>query len=82
MGLDNAVGEWITFVDADDWIDKNMYYKMYNKAISSQADIVLCDFYEYYSLDYKLLKKLFLRMLLKITSFEKLYCLLRLYGIC
>ena len=57
MGLDNAVGEWITFVDADDWIDKNMYYKIYNKAISSQADIVLCDFYEYYSLDYKLLKK-------------------------
>ena len=26
MGLDKAVGEWITFVDADDWIDKNMYY--------------------------------------------------------
>lgn len=59
MGLDKAVGEWITFVDADDWIDKNMYYKMYNKAISSNADIILCDFYEYYGRNKQLLKRTF-----------------------
>lgn len=48
VGLDNAKGQWITFVDADDWIDKNMYQKLYNTAVSTQADIVLCSFYEYH----------------------------------
>ena len=50
VGLDNAKGQWITFVDADDWIDKNMYQELYNTAVSTQADIVLCSFYEYHGL--------------------------------
>lgn len=49
MGLNNAVGEWITFVDADDWLDVNIYNKLYYEAVVSNADIVLCDFYFYYN---------------------------------
>lgn len=49
MGLEYALGEWITFVDSDDWIDNNMYTLLYEETISSNADIVLCDFYVYYS---------------------------------
>lgn len=43
MGLDNAKGEWITFVDSDDWID----IEMFNSLILCQnnADIVISDFY-------------------------------------
>lgn len=55
MGLDMAIGEWITFVDADDWIDINMYEMLYNEALKSQSDIVLCDFYLYYSKNKKTL---------------------------
>ena len=40
VGLDNAKGQWITFVDADDWIDKNMYQELYNTAVSSRYRIV------------------------------------------
>src|SRR5690606_27273688 len=26
LGLDNAKGEWITFIDSDDWIGENYFY--------------------------------------------------------
>lgn len=38
IGLDNASGEWITFVDSDDWLDLDFCQKLIEK--SSQADIV------------------------------------------
>ena len=43
MGLDNARGEWVTFVDSDDWIDNTMYQEMYEKVIHENADISYCD---------------------------------------
>lgn len=42
-GLDNAKGEWITFVDSDDWIDTDMYEEMYNAVMQNKADMVSCD---------------------------------------
>ena len=43
MGLDNARGEYITFVDSDDWIDTTMYESMYSLAIEKKVDAVYCD---------------------------------------
>lgn len=43
MGLDNAKGEWIAFVDSDDWIDAEMYEKMYALAECELVDAVYCD---------------------------------------
>lgn len=34
LGLDNASGEWITFVDADDWIDRKYCSNLVSKATS------------------------------------------------
>lgn len=39
-GLDVARGEWIGFVDSDDWIEKETFYVAYNEAINANADIV------------------------------------------
>lgn len=42
-GIDRAKGEYLGFVDADDWIEPNMYEKMYDSALSAEADIVMCN---------------------------------------
>lgn len=41
-GIENSTGEYIIFVDSDDWIDLKMVDKLYNKAIQSKSDIVVC----------------------------------------
>ena len=52
-GITHANGEFVAFCDSDDFVDVNMYKELYNHAIKTNADAVLCDFYMYYSDDYK-----------------------------
>jgi glycosyltransferase involved in cell wall biosynthesis len=44
IGLEAATAEYVIFADSDDWVDKDMYERMYERAISCDADIVWCDF--------------------------------------
>lgn len=44
--LHKAEGEYIQFVDSDDWIDSNMLENMLLKSIENDADIVGCNFIE------------------------------------
>lgn len=43
-GLPYATGEYIAFLDSDDYIDKEAYKTMYDKAKQENADYVECDF--------------------------------------
>lgn len=43
-GVEAASGEYIMFVDSDDWIDKTMCEKMYIKAKENNSDIVFCNY--------------------------------------
>lgn len=43
FGLAQAHGEYIIHCDSDDWVDLDLYEKLYNKAIETGADIVVCD---------------------------------------
>lgn len=42
VGLSYAAGEYIGFVDSDDYIEKDMYAKMYDMAINKKSEIVCC----------------------------------------
>ena len=42
-GLDEATGEFVGFVDADDWVTEPMYETMYAEAVARNAEIVMCD---------------------------------------
>ena len=44
-GLEIATGEYIAFVDSDDFVDVNIYQLLYHKATSSDFDIVFCGYY-------------------------------------
>jgi len=43
--LDIATGEYIGFVDSDDWIEPDMYATLYDNIIAHDADISMCNFY-------------------------------------
>ncbi len=65
LGLEVASGEYIGFVDSDDWVELDMFEKMYNKAKSADSDITMCQAQLYddkeqtfYTNDYYSLKSL------------------------
>ena len=41
IGLDNAQGEFIAFVDSDDFIKEDMLEKSYKKSVSKNLDLVM-----------------------------------------
>ncbi len=43
-GLDIAQGEFIAFVDSDDWIEPNMFETLFNLAKEHNADISQCNY--------------------------------------
>ena len=44
-GLDYVTGEYIGFLDSDDYVSEEMYEKLYNEAKQKEADIVCCNYY-------------------------------------
>ena len=44
IGLSLATGDYIGWVDADDYIEPNMYELMYTEALRFDSDVVICDY--------------------------------------
>ena len=46
LGLNTCTGQYVCFVDGDDYIDENMATILANKIDNNNLDIVICDYYE------------------------------------
>lgn len=45
IGIETAIGEYIGFVDSDDWIQYDMYSSMYETVSKTQSYICMCNYY-------------------------------------
>lgn len=45
MGLDIATGNYIGFVDSDDWIEPKMYENLLSVLLDNKADVAVCEVY-------------------------------------
>lgn len=43
MGLDIAKGEYISFIDSDDWVEPDMYTNLITIAQENDADLAICE---------------------------------------
>ena len=48
-GLDAATGEYVLHVDSDDWLEPAAVEKLVRKAVETEADIVVYDFWKEYA---------------------------------
>ena len=49
VGIDNATGEYIGFVESDDFAELNMFEDLYNIAKNNDADVVKSDWFKYFT---------------------------------
>lgn len=47
MAMQRATGEFVGFVDGDDWIDLNMFFSLYTSAKQCDADVTICEMQHY-----------------------------------
>ena len=65
-GLAEATGQYIHFVDSDDWLDLAMEQEMYDSAVRHEADIVTC-----HAVFHKNGKKILARQSVKAGVYDK-----------
>ncbi|MBR1825091.1 MAG: glycosyltransferase [Alphaproteobacteria bacterium] len=70
IGIQKAQGEYIGFVDPDDWVKEDMYEKLYTQAKKLDSDIVICDYVRYEDWNEKIVPHCFFQKAVKYIKSE------------
>ena len=74
VGLSNAHGDYITFIDSDDWIDQNMISTLFNIINQEKSDISICNYFLAYNEEIQIQKdKIEIKNFSNIEALKKLY---------
>lgn len=57
LGLEIVKGEYVGFIDGDDWIEKEMYETLLESAIENKSDLVVCGVSVDYTRDKRTIKQ-------------------------
>jgi len=73
-GFEYSSGDYIQFIDSDDWIEQNMIEILYQNTILYNHDIIICDcYYEYNNGTHKILKQDF-------SSYDKILLIKKIFS--
>ena len=46
-GMEQAKGDYLVFLDSDDFFDPTFIEEMYSRALQTESDVVICNFFEF-----------------------------------
>lgn len=49
FGLERALGRYVAFIDPDDFVEKDFFFKLFRAAITGSYDVAYCGYKEYYN---------------------------------
>lgn len=47
IGIGQASGAYVTFIDSDDWVEKTYIEELYTKLLAHDADIAICNYHRF-----------------------------------
>ena len=61
LGIEKARGDFITFIDVDDWVEADYLERLYAIQKKKNADMVVCEYQKAYDKDREILREIFLK---------------------